>query len=249
MVELHEDLMITSSLNNTAHLEVGDVHCSPPARPALRGLNLAISRGSFLAIVGANGSGKGTFCRCLGRLLNISQGRILFDGHILPDQPEDLPAIGMMVVLQGAKVFPEMSVLDNLLCAPATWRNGGRLQRLDAVMQLLPHLKERFRQNAGTLSGGEQQLVSIGRALIAEPTLLVVEEPSLGLSAQLANDVYATLARISGEGRTVIVTEETLAVASCYANEACLMNQGKIIGVGKPQDLLDSATKERTAFV
>lgn len=241
--------MKTSSPNKTAHLEVGDVHCSAPARPALRGVNLAVSRGSFLAIAGANGSGKGTLCRCLARLLKENQGHIFFDGHILPNQPEDLPAIGMMVVLQGVKVFSEMSVLDNLLCAPATWRNGERRQRLDAVMQLLPHLKERFRQNAGTLSGGEQQLVSIGRALMAEPALLIVEEPSLGLSAQTANDVYATLAHISGEGRTVIVTEETLAVASRYANKACLMNQGKITSVGRPQDYLDGAIKETTAFV
>jgi branched-chain amino acid transport system ATP-binding protein len=241
--------MKTSSPNKTAHLEVGDVHCSPPARPALRGVNLAVSRGSFLAIAGANGSGKGTLCRCLARLLKENQGYIFFDGHILPNQPEDLSAIGMMVVLQGVKVFSEMSVLDNLLCAPATWRNGERRQRLDAAMQLLPHLKERFRQNAGTLSGGEQQLVSIGRALMAEPALLIVEEPSLGLSAQTANDVYATLGHISGEGRTVIVTEETLAVASRYANKACLMNQGKITSIGRPQDFLDGATKETTTFV
>jgi branched-chain amino acid transport system ATP-binding protein len=231
------------------HLEVGDVHCIPPARPALRGVTLAISRGSFFAIAGANGSGKGTLCRCLARLYKENRGRILLDGKRLPDQPEDLPAIGMMIVLQGAKVFPEMSVLDNLLCAPATWRKGERRERLDAVMQLLPHLKDRFRQNGGTLSGGEQQMVAIGRALMAGPSLLVLEEPSLGLAAQTANDVYATLAQLSGEGRTVIVTEETLSVASRYASEACLMSQGRIANVGRPQDFLNcTAGRESAVF-
>ncbi|MCI0538895.1 MAG: ATP-binding cassette domain-containing protein [Verrucomicrobiales bacterium] len=233
---------MTTGPNKTPHLDIGDLHCSPPARPALRGVSLAVSHGSFFGIAGANGSGKGTLCRCLARLHKEDQGRILLNGQSLPHRAEDLPAIGMMIVLQGAKVFPEMSVLDNLLCAPATWRNGDRREKLDAVMQLLPHLKDRFRQNGGTLSGGEQQMVAIGRALMAEPSLLVLEEPSLGLAAKTANDVYRTLAQISGEGRTVIVTEETLTLASRYINEACSMSQGKITHVGSPQHILDGMT-------
>jgi branched-chain amino acid transport system ATP-binding protein len=212
-------------------------------------VNLAVSHGGFLAIAGANGSGKGTLCRCLARVFKEDQGCIRLDGHGLPEQPEDLPATGMMIVLQGAKVFPEMSVLDNLLCAPATWRKGDRRQRLDAVMQLLPHLKERFRQNGGTLSGGEQQMVAIGRALMAEPSLLVLEEPSLGLATQTANDVYEMLAQISRGGRTVIVTEETLTIASRFASEACLMSQGRITNIGQPKDIVTDMTRlEKVAF-
>ncbi len=238
--------MTTTVAKTNAHLEVQDVHCSPPARPALRGVNLDVSHGSFLAIVGANGSAKGTFCRCLARLWKENQGCILVDGRVLPDQTEGLPAVGMMVVLQGDKVFPEMSVLDNLLCAPATWRNGARKQQLDIVMQLLPHLKDRFRQSAGTLSGGEQQMVAIGRALMANPSLLVLEEPSLGLAAQTVNDVYSTLAQISREGRTVIVTEETLVVAAAFASEACLMSQGRITLAGPPQELLNTTSNQKS---
>ena len=126
--------MSAGETNSAPHLELRDVHCSPPARPALRGVDLAVSRGAFFAVAGPNGGGKGTLCRCLARLYREHQGCIFLEGQPLPDKPENLPAAGMMVVLQGQKVFPEMSVLENLLCAPATWRKSGRPERLDAVM-------------------------------------------------------------------------------------------------------------------
>lgn len=209
---------------------------------------MAVPRGDFFAITGANGSGKGTFCRCLARINKESQGRILLDGRPLLHQTQDLPALGVMVVLQGTRVFPEMSVLDNLLCAPATWRNGDRQKKLDSVLGLFPHLKGRLRQAAGTLSGGEQQMVAIGRALMVDPSLLVLEEPSLGLAAQTATDVYAALARISREGKTVIVTEETLVVPSAFVSTACCMTQGRITGIGRPPAASDHATPRQTVI-
>ncbi|HEV2842608.1 MAG TPA: ATP-binding cassette domain-containing protein [Chthoniobacterales bacterium] len=240
---------MTSKANKTPHLEIGDLHCSPPARPALRGISFYVSHGSFFAIAGANGSGKNTLCRCLARLYKESQGRIRLEGQELPDQPEDLPAMGMMIVLQGEKVFPEMSVLDNLLCSPATWRRSQRHERLDAVLHLLPHLKERFRQSGGTLSGGEQQMVAIGRALMAGPSLLVLEEPSFGLAAKTVTDLYAALTQICGEGRTVIVTEETLETAYRYADVACHIKQGRIANLGRPRDIYDiMRTRESLVF-
>ena len=210
------------------HLEFKDVHCCPPGRPALRGVNFSVSRGTFFAIEGANGSGKGTLCRCLARLIKEYQGSILLDGQNLPIKPQELPTMGLMVALQGVKVFPEMTVLENLLSAPRTWKIPGRRDRLDGVIRLLPHLKDRFRQMAGTLSGGEQQMVAIGRSLMAEPVALVLEEPSMGLAESTTHAVYAALAQISREGRTVIVTEETLTIAGNYASETCTMEQGKI---------------------
>ena len=231
-----------ASVNKTLHLEMRDVHCCPPGRPALRGVNLRISRGTFLAIAGPNGSAKGTLCRCLARLIKEHQGEILLDGGHLPNSPQDLAAVGLMVVLQGRKVFPEMSVLENLFSAPMTWRTPGRRERLDGVIRLLPHLKDRFRQMAGTLSGGEQQMVAIGRALMAEPRCLVFEEPSMGLAESTTRAVYSALAQISQEGRTVVVTEETLTIAGCYASETCSMEQGRITTIARLPPIYSGAT-------
>lgn len=231
-------------------LELQDVHCSPPARPALRGVSLTISQGSFYAISGPNGAGKGTLCRCLARLWRESRGSILLDGSRIPNEPEDLPALGAIAVLQGAKVFPELTVMENLLSVPATWRSNRRRERLDFVLQLFPHLRDRLRQTGGTLSGGEQQMVAIGRALMAQPRLLVLEEPSMGLAAQATNEVYAALTQISHEGRTVVVTEETLTVAGRFATQACLMEQGNIVSVGSPQNVLNGiSTRNAALFV
>lgn len=228
-------------------LEFNNCYCAPVGWPDLRGLTLHISPGEFFALTGPNGSAKATLCRCLAGAFRPTQGDIQFGGHPLPLEPYQIPNSGLMVVLQGERVFPEMSVKENLFSSPRTWTLPDRKQRLESVLELMPHLRDRMRQSAGTLSGGEQQMVAVARALMADPAALVLEEPSMGLAERVAHALYEALAYISASGRTVLVTEETLQPAAEYVGRAGWLDHGRIQHIGTPSDITAHSDHAATA--
>lgn len=242
-------MMNTETLQPPPALEVDGLYCTEPGKTALCGLTLTVSAGQLHAIAGPNGSGKGTLCRCLARIYKWSKGSIRFNGKPTPNSTEELAAVGIMVVLQGTRVFNEMTVRDNLFSSPTFWRLERRADRMDEVLQLFPRLKDRLGQVAGSLSGGEQQMTALARALMTNPRLLIAEEPSMGLAPSLVEDVYAALANIARVERTVIVTEETLVAASRVATSASLMVHGKVVASGDPKRMMEtSIMSELKAF-
>lgn len=221
-----------------ALLEIQGLHCHPRGEPAITDVSLTISRGELVALVGPNGSGKTTLCRCLALLLQPDLGRISVDEHPISGQPWDASRAGLFVVLKGHRVFPEMTVLQNLLVSPVAWHHPNRTQRLEEILALFPEIARRRLQAAGTLSGGEQQMLAIGRAMLASPRVLVVDEPSLGLSPLASSTVYKTLLALRASGTAVLVTEETGERILDIADRLYLIRHGKIVGEGPPATLL-----------
>jgi branched-chain amino acid transport system ATP-binding protein len=223
-------------------LNVLNLHCSPPGDSPLADVSLRVVPGEIVVLTGPNGAGKGTLCRCIARLHHEDHGRIEVDDRPLPHYPHQLAQAGIAVLLRGQRVFPEMSVAENLLAAPWISNRNLRCQRLEEVFSLFPGLKDRSKQVSGTLSGGEQQMVAIGRALLASPRTLVLEEPSMGLSPRLVAEVYRALESLRCEGRAVLVTEEDLRVAAAAAQRAYLLVRGRIISEGTP-DKVDAGLR------
>jgi len=223
-------------------LTVSNLHCRPLGDSPLEGVSLRVAEGEIVTVTGPNGAGKGTLCRCIARLYHEDQGRIEADDRPLPSEPHRLTQAGIAVLLRGQRVFPEMSVAENLLAAPWIPNRNVRRQRLDEVFSLFPVLKDRSKQVSGTLSGGEQQMVAIGRALLASPRTLVLEEPSMGLSPRLVAEVYDALECLRREGRALLVTEEDLRVSAAVTQRAYLLIRGRIVSEGPP-DKVDAGLR------
>lgn len=231
---------------------VSDLSCCPLGLAPLLGVSMQVASGQLVVVAGPNGAGKETLCRCLGLLLQPDRGTITVAGQRLRGEAGDAARRGVFVVLRGRRVFPELTVRENLLAAPAAW-NRPSLSRLAPALAVFPHLADRLSQIAGTLSGGEQQMLAIGRALLAEPKVLVLDAPSLGLSPSVAISVYRTLPIVCAKGTAVLVTDEQLGWAAGMAHHAYLLVKGQIIREGKADALapdLESllSYQERDAF-
>lgn len=240
-------------------LRIEGLACSPLREPALRGVNLQVGGGQLVVVAGPSGSGKGTLCRCLSGLLRPERGRIELGGVPLKGRSWEVNRAGLVVLRRGRRVFPELTVLENLLAGsqPAAGRvTGGRpgvvfrlfpqrfaaervsAERLDAVFRLFPQLSTRRRQAAGTLSGGEQQMVAIGRAMLAAPRVLVSEEPAFGLSPGLSAEVYRAFGAVREAGTAILLCEEDPRQALGYAQRAYVMAHGRMMWDGEPGDTL-----------
>ncbi len=209
---------------------------------AINGVTFHINEGEIVALIGANGAGKTTLLNAICGLVR-RQGEISFLGRSLAGiAPEDLVSLGISQVPEGRQLFAPMSVTENLeLGAYRRFRRGAKAdiaEDLDRVYGLFPRLKERGLQQSGTLSGGEQQMVAIGRALMARPRLLLLDEPSLGLAPLVVEDILATLSRLRGEGVTILLVEQNARVALKLADRAYVMETGRIILSGTAEDLL-----------
>ncbi|HET9924419.1 MAG TPA: ABC transporter ATP-binding protein, partial [Methylomirabilota bacterium] len=191
-------------------LELSGVEVAYGDLPALRGVSLAVEAGETLSVVGANGAGKTTMLRAISGLLRPRAGQILLDGKRLDTLPSHaIVERGVVQVPEGRKIFPSLTVLENLelgsyLAAAKVWRREG----LEHVFTLFPRLKERERQAAGTMSGGEQQMLAIGRALMARPRLLMLDEPSLGLAPIIVKEIFHIIREINRLGTTVLLVEQ-----------------------------------------
>ena len=209
---------------------------------ALWGIAFEILEGEIVAVVGANGAGKTTTLKTLSGLLHPTSGSIHLDGSRLDGlSPAEIVALGVVHVPEGRKLFPEMTVLDNLLIGgyPRGARSR-RPQRLEHVFTVFPKLAERRRQLAGPLSGGEQQMVAIGRGLMAGPKILMLDEPSLGLAPIMVQEMFRVIAEINRAGVTVLLVEQNTEHALALAHRGFVLESGRVVLSGTGQELLAS---------
>jgi ABC-type branched-subunit amino acid transport system ATPase component len=207
----------------------------------LDGLDLDLAAGRITAIVGSNGAGKSTLLKALAGLLP-RDGHAALDGHVLP--PGSAPAAvraGLILVAEGRHLFPRMTVLENLQLGGWLLAKGEREARLERALALFPRLGERRHQLAGSMSGGEQQMVALARALVGRPRLLMLDEPSLGLAPRLVDEVMALVRRIRDEDVTVLLIEQNVAKALAIADDAHVLERGRLVASGPAAELLRSS--------
>ena len=219
-------------------LTMQDVAASYRGLKALQGISLEVGRGEIVAVVGANGAGKSTLLKAIAGQV-ATEGTILFDGESLAGvAPHMITRRGVGLVPEGRKLFPRLSVEDNLrLGAYAKRGDPNRFAPLDLVFQLFPRLAERLAQRAETLSGGEQQMLAIGRALMTQPRLLMLDEPSQGIMPKLVDDILAAVSRIRDLGVTVLLVEQRLVEALEIADRAYVLQTGRIVMQGPAKDI------------
>ena len=206
---------------------------------ALWDVTLDVPDGEIVALVGANGAGKTTLLKTVSGLLRKQAGSITYDGkRIDAASPPEIVKHGVVHVPEGRKLFPEMTVMDNLLMGAYTLPQSGRPQRLEEIFSIFPILKERMGQIAGTLSGGEQQMVAIGRGLMAGPKLLMLDEPSLGLAPLFVEEVFRVITEINRSGVTVLLVEQNTQHALTLAHRGYVMEVGRIALCGSGSELL-----------
>ena len=211
------------------------------AKTALASVSLSLPRGGVYGLVGANGAGKTTFLSAITGLHLPSAGQILFAGTDITRQaPHRRVRMGIALVPEGRQVFAPLSVLDNLLLGGHTRPRDERKQMLERVYQMFPALAERRHHAAGALSGGQQQMLAIGRALMARPALLLLDEPSMGLAPFLVEQVFATIARLKRDGTTVLLVDQNARAALAIADRAYVLETGRITLSGTGADLLAS---------
>jgi branched-chain amino acid transport system ATP-binding protein len=206
----------------------------------LADIDLDVAAGRLTTVIGPNGAGKTTLLKALSGLVARS-GEVLLDDAPLPREAAAIVARGVGHVPEGRQLFPQMTVRENLELGG--WRLPGaeRATRIGTVLTLFPRLGERLRQLAGSMSGGEQQMLAIGRALMGRPRLLMLDEPSLGLAPRLVDEVLATVRRLNAEGVTVLLVEQNVAKALALADHAYVLERGRVAAHGPARELLDSA--------
>jgi len=206
---------------------------------ALRDVSLTIEPKTIVSIIGANGAGKSTLLNAISGLLKY-QGVIELEGHPLPRTPHDIVRCGVVQVPEGRRVFSSLTVEENLLIGAYTVRNQrARRDGLAQAYQLFPVLESRCDQRAGTLSGGEQQMLALGRGLMSRPKLLLLDEPSLGLAPMLVTDVFSLLDRINQQGVTILLVEQNARKALAIADHAYVLETGRLVAEGPGPELLE----------
>ncbi len=227
-----------------ALLEIENLHVSYGRVEVLHGLSLHVEEGEIVTLLGANGAGKSTTLLTISRLVEATQGSILFDGKDLRKyQSHEVVGLGVAQSPEGRRVFGTMSVEENLLMGAFLVNNvHQRTHTLRWIYELFPRLEERYQQLAGTLSGGEQQMLAIGRALMAQPRLLLLDEPSLGLAPLLVRSIFKTIRRISENGVTVLLVEQNARAALKLASRGYVLEVGNVVMHDKAQALLADPT-------
>ena len=208
---------------------------------ALKGVSIDLSEGETVALIGANGAGKSSILRAITGLNAIKSGEIHFQGKRIDGaNPADIVKMGIAMVPEGRRVFPHMSVKDNLLMGAFTRSDKADIARtLDMVLTRFPRLKERYSQSGGTLSGGEQQMMVIGRALMAKPKLLLLDEPSLGIAPKLVQDIARSIVAINrDENVSVLLVEQNSRMALSLSNRAYAMSTGSVVLSGNSKELM-----------
>ena len=220
-------------------LEINDLYAYYGGICALQGVSLFINEGEITSIIGSNGAGKSTLMRTISGDKALTAGSVLFDGQPLPASVHQVVAKGISLVPEGRRIFPSLTVRENLIlgtCARKDYQQA--METLEEVLSLFPILKTRLRQSGGTLSGGEQQMLAIGRALMARPKLLCLDEPSLGLAPIIINELFDKIQQLNRElGLTVLLVEQNAYLALDVAHRAYVLNTGHITLEGTGSEL------------
>lgn len=226
---------------NTPLLDVRDVHAGYGAVEILRGISMQLQAGELVALLGSNGAGKTTLNNVLSGVLPTWSGQVCFEGEVLTGQHyRSVVRAGLIHVPEGRKIFPNLSVLENLQLGAYTRARERREHNLARVLDTFPRLKERLSQLAGTMSGGEQQMLAIGRGMMAEPKLLILDEPSLGLSPLLVEELFTLIQKLRASGLTILLVEQNVGLSLEIADRAYVMENGAIRFSGTAQELLAS---------
>jgi len=217
------------------HVFYGGIH-------ALKGINLNVEKGKTISLIGANGAGKSTTLRCIMGLVKKSEGSIVYDGiDITGFKTRDIVKKGLVLTPEGRRIFPNLTVKENIILGAYTRIDKAEIERdINKVYELFPRLKEREWQVAGTLSGGEQQMLAVGRSLMSKPKLIMMDEPSLGLAPLIVKNIFDIIKEINDNGVTVLLIEQNAKAALEIADYAYVLETGKITLEGKGGDLLNN---------
>ncbi len=231
-------------MNKTMALEVNQLVVNYGAIQAVKGINLQVPEGSIVAILGANGAGKSTTLKTISGLTKAASGTISFFGKdITTAEPEKITSMGIMQSPEGRQIFYDLNVYENLMTGAYTLKNKKEIaENRKNVYQIFPVLEERKDQIAGTLSGGEQQMLAIARALMGSPKLLTLDEPSLGLAPLIVKDIMNLIVRIRESGVTVLLVEQNAKQTLKIADYAYVLELGRVRQEGNAQDLLDESS-------
>ena len=222
-------------------LRVENIHVYYGAIHAIRGVTFTVNEGEVVTLIGANGAGKSTILKTVSGLLRPKSGTISFDGtDITQIPPHKLVPMGLAHVPEGRRIFQQMTVEENLEMGAFTQPKGGIAMDLEKVFALFPRLKERRRQIAGTLSGGEQQMLAMGRALMSHPKLLMLDEPSMGLAPILVEQIFDIIRSLHRTGTTILLVEQNAQMALSVADRAYVLETGEITMTGTGDELIHS---------
>jgi branched-chain amino acid transport system ATP-binding protein len=230
-----------------ALLEVNDIHTYYGNIQALKGVSVEVEEGECVTLIGSNGAGKSTTLRSISGLTPPRQGSIRFNGReITETPPQDIVSMGVAQSPEGRHVFPRMTVNENLLLGAYLRRDQSEISSdLERVYELFPRLKERERQKGGTMSGGEQQMLAIGRALMARPTLLLLDEPSMGIAPILVERIYETIAEINRQGTTILLVEQNANFALDVSTRGYVLETGTVALSDKSAALRENPEVQR----
>ncbi|MDO4339559.1 MAG: ABC transporter ATP-binding protein [Eubacteriales bacterium] len=230
-----------------AMLEVKDLHVYYGVIQALKGVSFEVNQGEVIALIGANGAGKTTTLHTLTGLIPAKQGSIIFEGKDITRVPaHKIVQMGIAHVPEGRRVFAELSVYENLIMGAYTRKDKTEIaESLANVYKRFPRLEERKNQRAGTLSGGEQQMLAMGRALMSKPRIIVMDEPSMGLSPIFVNEIFDIIQSVSASGTTVLLVEQNAKKALSIADRAYVLETGRITLSGKAEDLLNDESVQK----
>jgi branched-chain amino acid transport system ATP-binding protein len=225
----------------TALLSVSNLEVAYGNIPALRGIDLDVNKGEIVTLIGANGAGKTTTLRTISGLLKPKSGEVTYDGRTITGiKPHVITAMGVSHVPEGRGIFANLTVNDNLELGAYLRKDKIKQSEYERIFTLFPVLKERIKQSAGTLSGGEQQMLAISRALMSKPQVLLLDEPSLGLAPQMVQTIFRVIKEINAEGTTILLVEQNAHMALVTAHRGYVMETGRIVLTDDTKALLSS---------
>ena len=227
-------------------LKVEDIHVYYGSIYAIKGISFEVEEGEIVTLIGANGAGKSTTLKTVSAMMKPKSGSIIFEGKsLLSVKPHGIVELGMAHCPEGRRIFQQMTVQENLEMGAYTRPKSEIAGSIDHVYQLFPRMKERFKQVAGTMSGGEQQMLAMGRAMMSKPKLLMLDEPSMGLAPLLVEEIFHIIQNLNKEGTTILLVEQNARMALSIANRGYVLETGRIIASAKASELLeDEAVKK-----
>jgi branched-chain amino acid transport system ATP-binding protein len=228
---------------STPVLRLTDVNTYYGAIHALRGIDLEVHAGEIVTLIGANGAGKTTTLKTISGLLHPRSGTVEFEGQDVSHRaPHDLVRLGIGQAPEGRRIFSRLTVLENLQMGGFTRKRAENEEQMEHVLELFPRLRERISQKGGTLSGGEQQMLAIGRALMTRPRVLLLDEPSLGLAPILVQQIFEIIREINGRGMTILLVEQNAVQALAVASRGYVLQTGHVVIGGSAQELRENET-------